>query len=62
VALFKSTPAYYGEGAVAQCQPRDRGGFFDWFARLMGFPQTPCYQPADPEETEPPCTTTTPVG
>lgn len=56
MALFKGTPTYFGEGAVA-CQRRDRG-LADWFARLLGFPKTPCYQPAGPvaaeEPSEPP--------
>ncbi len=45
MALFKGTPTYFGEGAVP-CHRRDRGGLRDWFMRLLGFPQTPRYQPA----------------
>lgn len=62
MALFKGTPTYYGEGAVV-CRRRDRG-MRDWFARLLGFPQTPNYQPPgrapanepDEPEDEPPFT------
>jgi hypothetical protein len=51
VRLYKGTPVYFGEGA-AVCQRRD-DGVFGWIARLLGFPKTPCYQPADPPEA--PC-------
>lgn len=57
MALFKGTPAYFGEG-VAPCQ-RSEGGFLGWVARLLGFPKSPCYQPPDPPEPEvafDPCT------
>jgi len=57
MSLFTRTPQYYGEGA-ATCQRKDRG-VLDWFARLLGFPPTPCYQDADPADPEPPCSSTT---
>lgn len=59
MALFKGTPTYFGEGAVSP-RHRDHGGLIDWFARLLGFPQTPSYQLVGPaviaEPTEPPFT------
>lgn len=59
MALFKGTPTYYGEGAVV-CRRRERG-MRDWFARLLGFPQAPNYQPPgrapdDEPDDEPPLT------
>lgn len=53
--LFKGTPVYFGEGALA-CQRHRDDGFLGWIARLLGFPKTPCYQPADPPVVETPCT------
>ena len=49
MALFKGTPAYFGEGGVP-CQRTAERGFFCWIARLLGFPESPCYQPPDPPE------------
>jgi hypothetical protein len=44
MALFSSTPTYFGTGTKpADCKTRERG-LFSWIRELLGFPsKTPCY-------------------
>jgi len=60
VTLFKTTPAYFGEGlaSVATKCPSRPSGFLAYLGELLGFPPTPCYaspEPDPPCEECPPC-------
>lgn len=50
MALFKGTPAYVGEPRA--CRRDDDRGLSGWMRRLLGFPETPRYQPPAPPHEE----------